>query len=219
MEQTSVPEAKSIDPGAIPHHYGAIRGGLSWPTEEANGYFIILGEKYAGGGTQFEGHKPKRGEIVLLAEREIQSPFLNDTLKALTDECSLVGCHDVYAEFEEKPELNMEDVLLARELLNKEAISISLNPAPFHREFKTGMDIIRLYLNDALLVLPESSLVSQQLGVLSQVDLMERPEVKFVAINGLRFAMGAFHKYGPPGPVFKPKRRHEGPHYSVRRPR
>jgi hypothetical protein len=216
MEQESVVKAERTDQETTVHHfadgkkkvYEAIRAGLSWPTSEANGCFVILGEEWTGGGTVYEGQKPKRGKIRLLAEREIQSPFLDDTLSALSDECSLLGCSDVYAEFEEEPELNIEDVLLARELLNRQGLGISLYPAPFHRRFKLGMDIIRLYLNDALLVLPESSLASQQLGILSQSDLLDTPEVKFVAVNGLRFVVAGFHKHRAwSGPQFIPNRK------------
>lgn len=225
MEQGSVVKVESTDRGTIIHHYAdrkkkeyaAIRASLSWPTEEASGYFIILGEEWTGGGTVYEGQKQKQGKIILLSELEVQSPFLDDTLKPLSDECSLVGCSDVYAEFSEEPEQNMEDVMLAREFLNDQKISVSLLPAPYHTKFKTGVDIIRFYLSNALLDLPESSLASQQLTTLSQTDLIDKPEVKFVAINGLRFAMGAFHKYGPSGFVFTPKR-HKAP-YPVRRPR
>src|SRR5512136_3100709 len=157
MEQASVVKAESTNRGTILHHYAdgkkkeyaAIRAGLSWPTEEANGYWITLGEEYTGGGTVFEGQKPKRGKILLLAEREIQSTFLDDTLKSLSDGCSLFGCHNVYAEFEEEPELNMEVVLLAREFLNKQELGISLLPAPYHTKFKIGVDIIRRFINEA----------------------------------------------------------------------
>jgi hypothetical protein len=227
MKELNVVEAKETDHGTIIHRmsdgsqreWAAIRAGLSLPTEEADGYFIILGEKWTGAGTVFEGQKTKRGKILLLAEQEVQSPFLDDTLKPLSDECSLVGCSNVYAEFEEEPERNMETVLLARDFINEQKMHISLLPAPFHGKFKTGVDIIRFYLNNALLDLPESSPVSQQLAVLSQADLIDKPEVKFVAINGLRFAIGSFHKNRPwAGPPYSPPRK-GGLSHTVRRPR
>lgn len=225
MEQSSVVKAERTDRGIVLHHfvdgckkeYAAIRAGLSFPTGEANGYFAILGAEYTGNGTVFEGQPPKSGKVLLLAEREVQSPFLHDTLKPLFDECSLLGCSDVYAEFEEELELNMEDVLLAREFLNEEKINISFLSAPYQAKFKTGIDIIRRYLNDALLDLPESSLASQQLGILSQSDPLDTPEVKFVAVNGLRFIVAAFHRDRAwSSRQFVPNRRHANP-YPVRR--
>ena len=228
MKETNVVEAKETDHGTIIHQlsdgsqreWAAVRAGLSLPTEEANGYFAILGEDWTGGGTVFEGQKPKRGKIHLLAEREIQSPFLDDTLKPLSDECSLVGCSNVYAEFEEEPERNMEAVLLARDFISEQKMHISLLPAPFQAKFRIGMEIIRLYLNNALLDLPESSLASQQLAILSHTDLIDKPEVKFIAVNGLRLAMGAFHKYRPWfGRPYTPPRHKGPPYYNVRRPR
>jgi hypothetical protein len=215
MEQTVTKVEMSEKHGTIIHYladgsqkeWAAIRAGLSWPTESANGYFIVLGEEFTGGGTVYEGEKPRRGKILLLAEQELQSPFLNDTLKPLTDECSLLGCISVFADFEETTERNMEDVLLAREYINEHRLNISFSPAPFQGKFKTGVDIIRFALNDALLDLPAPSLAQQQLDILSQADLTDKPEVKFVAVNGLRLVMGAFHKFAPGGRQYIPNRR------------
>jgi hypothetical protein len=133
----------------------------------------------------------------MLAEREVQSFFLDDTLKPLTDECALFGCMDIYADFEEETEENIENVLLTREYVSKQELNLSIMSAPFQRTFKVGLDIIRRYLNEALLDLPEASLARQQLDILSQADLLDKPETKFVAVNGLRFVMGAFHKFKP----------------------
>jgi hypothetical protein len=214
MGRETVVEVKRTNHGTIIHklsdgstkEWRAIMAGLSLPTEEANGYFIILAEEWTGGGTVFEGQKPRRGKILLLAEKEIQSPFLNDTLKPFTDECSLFGCREAYAGFAEDDE-DIDEVKLAREYLYDEHLNISLRPAPYFKKFKTGVDIIRDFLDKALLALPEDSLAAQQLNSLSQDDLLEKPEVKFVAVNGLRFAMGAFHKFTLWVGSFTPKRR------------
>jgi hypothetical protein len=214
VDQTIVKIEKDEKTGVTLHHFAdggkkawaAIRAGLSWPTEEANGYFIILGEEYVGG-TIYEGQEPPRGKILLLAEREVSSFFLDDTLRPLTDECALYGCRAVYADFDEETEANMENVTLAREYVSKQKSSISFQSAPFQGKFKVGLDILRPYLNEGILDLPASSMAQQQLDILSQADLVDKPEVKFVAVNGLRFVMGAFHKFRPNGlGVYHPPR-------------
>lgn len=222
----TVLETKRTEHGTILHRlsdggskeWRAIMAGLSMPTEEANGYFVILAEEWTGGGTVFEGQEPRRGKILLLAESEIQSPFLNDILKPLTDECSLLGCREIYLGFEEigmgkEPD---EQVSLVREHFYDKHLDITLYSAPYFKSFKTGMDIIRNFLDKALLVLPEDSLAAQQLASFSQDDLLQKPEVRFVAINGLRFAVGAFHKNRPSQfPNWTPKRK--GRAFNIRR--
>jgi hypothetical protein len=204
IEGATVIEIKRTKHSTIVHklsdgttkEWRSILAGLSLPTEEANGYFIILGEEWTGGGTVFEGQKPRRGKILPLVEREIQSSFLNDTLRPFGDECSLFGCRDAYAGFDEGDE-DIDQIKLAREYFYDEHLDINLQPAPYFKKFKTGMDIIRTFLDKALLVLPEDSLVCQQLDSFSQYDLLEKPESKFVGLNGLRFAIAAFYKNAP----------------------
>jgi hypothetical protein len=205
----TVVEIKRPDYGTIVHvhadgsqkEWAGIRAGLSLPTEESNGYFIILGEEWIGAVTRFEGQEPKRGKIRLLWEEEIKSPFLNDTLRPFTDQCSLFGCREAYTGFEKNKtdEEIDQQVLLAREYLYDQHTNVNLYSAPYFKDFKAGVDIIRSFLDKALLDLPKDSLANQQLANLAQPDLKETPEMKFVAINGLRFVVASFHK-SPPRP-------------------
>ena len=41
--------------------YAAVRGGLSWPSADAPGFYIILGEEWRGP-TKYEGEKQKKGK-------------------------------------------------------------------------------------------------------------------------------------------------------------
>ena len=217
MTQATVTEAKKTDSGIIQHQlsdgsrkeWAAIRAGLSLPTEEANGYFIILGEEWTGCGTRFQGQERKRGRLQVLAEQEIQSAFLDDTLRPFSDEASLLGCQAAYTGFSETPDVDEIDqqVRLAREQLQEQHSSVTLYSAPYFAKFKTGVDIIRSFIDKALLALPEKTLVAQQLAGLSQYDLAEKPEVRFVAVNGLRLVIGSFHKSPPQiGRKWEPRR-------------
>ena len=207
MTQPTVVEWKKTDHGIVLHQlsdgsrkeWAAIRAGLSLPTEEANGFFIILAESWTGTATRFEGQDRKRDRLHVLAEQEIQSAFLDDTLRPFTDECALLGCQAAYTGFSDTPDVDEIDqqVRLAREQLQEQHSGVTLYPAPYHKQFKVGIDIIRSFLDKALLVLTEKSLVAQQLVSLSQYDLAEKPESRFVAVNGLRFVIGSFHKSPP----------------------
>ena len=227
MTQATVVEWKKTDSGIIQHQlsdgsmkeYAAIRAGLSLPTEEANGYFVILGEIFMSA-TWFEGQERKRGKVQLLAEQEIQSAFLDDTLRPFTDECALLGCQAAYTGFSDTPDIDEIDqqVRLAREQLQDQRSGVTLYSAPYFAKFKTGVDIIRSFIDKALLILPENSIAAQQLGSLSQYDLAEKPESRFVAVNGLRFVMGSFHKSPPNiGQNWVPRRQRRA--FNLSRPR
>ena len=221
MTQATVIEAKKTDSGIIHHQlsdgsrkeWAAIRAGVSLPTEEANGYFIIFGEEWTGGGTVYEGQKPRRGRLQILAEQQIESPFLRDTLRPFTDACSMFGCAYAYAGFDDNnPAETDQQVQLAQEWIYDEGLRIRLYSAPYHKKFKVGVDLIHSFLDKALLILPEKSLVAQQLAGLSQHDLLEKPETRFVAVNGLRFVIGSFHKSPPTIGSFSPKRQRRSLH-------
>ena len=227
MTEATVVEWKKTDSGIIQQklsdgsvkEYAAIRAGLSLPTEEANGYFVILGEIFMSA-TWFEGQERRRGRLHVLAEQEIESAFLDDTLRPFTDECALLGCQAAYTGFTDSisPDELDQQVRLARERLQEHRSGVTLYSAPYFAKFKTGVDIIRSFIDKALLILPENSLAAQQLGSLSQVDLAEKPETRFVAVNGLRFCVASYHKNPPNiGQKWEPRRQRRA--FNLSRPR
>ena len=198
----NVIEAKMTDRGTVIHtfndgttkKYSAVKAGLSWPTPTSPGYFVILGEEQRSH-TKFEGVKQQRGKLILLTEYESQSPFLDDLVPKFSDSCSLYYCSYVYADLREE---HKDEADPFREwYYDSGGGGTSLCEGSFIDSFSLGVSLIRKWLDERLLVLPENSIAREQLKKITGPDLEDSPETRFFAVNGLRFVIAAFHKYQP----------------------
>ena len=101
----------------------------------------------------------------------------------------------------------MDEVRFCRTYVyDKKAGYIDFLEAPYHDNFSLGISLTRHFINQKLLTIPGDSLAHEQLKAVTEQALGDSPETHFHALNGLRFVMGAFHKFTPPGPVFQPRR-------------
>jgi len=187
--------------------FAAIRAGLSWPIPGGTpSYFVVVGEEYVPA-SKYEGQESQRGRLIFLGEHEAGS-FLMDILPSLTDHCTLFGCNDIYCDFDERKENHIDEVHFCRTFVYDQKVGhINFLEAPHHNDFSLGISLIRHFINQGLLTVPEGSLAHEQLKALTEQDLGDSPETHFHALNGLRFVIGAFYKFAPHyGPVFTPKR-------------
>lgn len=174
--------------------YSAVRGGLSWPMGTMPAYHCILGEEHIYFNRDDE-QSDQRGKLHLLAEREYSGMSIDQMFANLTDDVTQLYCGEVYADTKEEYQDYMEayqDFCYAKKVrLGR------LNQAPFADNFELGARLIKDWWRIGRLVLPEQSIVKEQLKQASKQDLDESPENKFYAINGLRFAIAAFQKFVP----------------------
>jgi hypothetical protein len=200
---TDIIEAK-VTNGVITHkdtsgeifRYTAVRCGLSWPSAEASGFYVVLGEEWRGP-TIYEGREGEKGKLILLKEQEIESPLLNELLPRITDDCTQFACEKVYTDLSENFEGYAE--FYHRYIYDKNINYGRLCDAPYSdaANFLLGVSIIKIWLKDVLLELPPDSLTRNQLRGLSDEDLKDSPEVKFPAVNALRHSVNAFYKFRP----------------------
>ncbi|MBN1841680.1 MAG: hypothetical protein JW883_05285 [Deltaproteobacteria bacterium] len=178
-------------------HYSAVRCGLSWPSTEASGFYVILAEEYVDQ-TRFEGQKRPRGKLRFLKEREHPSVFLDKLFVNLTDDCALFHCGTVYSDLDVTRE---KDAEFYREWTYEKKIihGKALEEAPYFDNFALGLSLIRRWVSDGLLELPEDSITRKQLKNITKADVDTLPPARVHAINALRFVVAAYHKY-PPGP-------------------
>jgi len=185
--------------------YSAIRGGLSWPAGTMPGYHCILAEDFIYFDRDEGGDQ--RGKLHLLSEYEYPGMSIDAMFAKLTDDVTQLHCGEVYADTKEE----YQDYLEAYESYryDKKVRLGRLDQAPFAENFQLGIALITDWLRTGRLVLPEQSIVREQLKQVSKQDLDESPENKFYAINGLRFVVAAFHKFKPVrhGGAFKSRRR------------
>jgi hypothetical protein len=182
--------------------YADIRAGLSWPTEEAPGYYCILGERYEDF-LRFEGIE-RRGELRLLAEYQYEGVSLSDLFARLTDDLAMLECQSIYTDTEE-PFLGHVETFW--EFRSKTGAKMgNLTQAPYAANWLLGVSWIQDWIRSRLLSIPETSAAYSQLKSIAKSDLAESPENRFFAVNALRYVVGAFHKYRPTHSHFTPRR-------------
>ena len=181
------------DGGTEIKKYSAIRGGLVWPVGSMPAYHCIVGESFV----YFDKDETEsqRGKLHLLSECEYPGLSIDTMLAKLTDNVTQLYCDTVYADIAEK----YQDYLEAYEnyRYEKKVRLGRLDQAPFADNFQLGVSLINDWLRTGRLILPEQSIVREQLKRISKQELDDKPEEKFYGINGLRFAIAAFHKFKP----------------------
>jgi len=183
--------------------WAAIRAGLSWPSPNSPGFYILIGEEYL---EESRYGSKSRGKLQVFAEKNYQSLFLDGLFKALTDDCALYHCGKIYTDLPMEEDDNGE-ASLYREYAYLNHIPLGrLEEAPYSDNFALGVSLIKRWQENGLLVLPEDSLVRRELKILTKEDLADKPEIRFPAINALRFVISAFEKFKPSSGTFRPKR-------------
>ena len=61
--------------------------------------------------------------------------------------------------------------------------------------FLLGVARIRDNYDSGTLIIPDDSIVFEQLRTIAKIDLEDSPEERFFAINALRHAIGSFHRH------------------------
>ncbi len=184
--------------------YSAIRAGLNWPVKGSPGYYCILGEEFVGRDI-FKKEQP-RGRITLLKELQASEPFLDVFFLPLTDDCTLFHCEKIYTDLTDEHE---DDAQFYRDYKYKRNISLgNLEQAPYLGNFKLGISIIRSWIDEQILQIPQDTIVYDQLSQIAKMDLDASPETNYFAVNALRLGIGSFYKSAPStGKPFRPNRK------------
>lgn len=160
------------------------------------GYHCILGEEYVY--TNRDDEKVQRGKLHLLCEYEHSGMSIDMMFGELTDNVVQLHCGTVYAHTMQEQAEYADYQKAYRDFCYKKKVRLGrLDQAPFAENFQLGIALIKDWLRTGRLVLPEQSIVREQLKRISKQELNDKPEDKFYAINGLRFAVAAFHNFEP----------------------
>jgi hypothetical protein len=166
------------------HHCRDIRGGLTWPTLTAPGYFCILAQLTD---LNVQGKLP----LVLLGEGENQLPhkFFSDLLFKAKE----YRCRTFYADLARQ---TRELAQLFSSIVTYGRISyVELKRAPFANDFSVGLGLAREWSQDQALKIPEGSTMRSQLGAISSGHLTEQAlEQKFYALPALFYVVASVEK-------------------------
>lgn len=168
--------------------YTVVRGGLSLPTDSSRAYYCIFGEQYD---WYYDyRHRETRRPLKFLAEGDAES--LDRLFEELLDDAMLLGCRTCYTDSDQEDYINyLHDRMHGRN------ISLSFDAAPYAGQFELGVGLIDGWRKAGAFRnagIPSESILSEQMGRITRDDLSDNPEIRFPAVNALRYLIGGFER-------------------------
>jgi hypothetical protein len=162
--------------------FRGVRCGLSWPTAQSPGFFVLLGQENK---KNITGHYPLR----LLREGEEQIPA--QLFEKMAGDAGSFFVEEIYTDLSGASERS-RGYVAAFDAFRRERRrqKLYLRPGPF--DFSHGIFVLKGLTRDGSLYVPKDSIVFEQLKTITSEDLRGDPENKFYAVNALRFVIGSF---------------------------
>jgi hypothetical protein len=174
--------------------YLAIRGGISWPTVHSPAYFCVVGQEYIDAPVW---EKKPAGKRVLLAEYKSESLSLSAGFYGrIVDIAEQMLCLRFYVEL---PEDRSDCGYLSdfQNFARDKNSGVYLDAAYDTDNFQLGVSRIKGSIDSGALIVPEDSIVYQELRIFAKSDLDDLPEERFHAVNGLRHVVGSYFRRAP----------------------
>ena len=174
--------------------YVEIRGGVSWPTAKGSAYFCVVGQEYIV--PPLFAERAPAGPRILLAEYESKALSLSKFYSQITDIAEQLMCSEFYVNMPEERfacgyQNDFDNFALERHS------EVWLQHAYDADNFFLGVTRIRQSIDNGNLIIPEDSIVLDQLQSLTLPDLENSPEEIFFAINALRHVIGSYYRNAP----------------------
>lgn len=162
-----------------------IRGSLLWPTVNTPGYLCVMGQKT---GINVYGKCP-----LFLIEEAVEQ-LSKDLFEKLIEFRKRFSCRQFYNDF--KPENQSIKRLFYHHCRYERVPSIELTRAPLVENFNLRMDLVREWVKNEGLEVPEGTILCDQLERMSPGDLSEKPEERFFAVNTLSYILASLERDG-----------------------
>jgi hypothetical protein len=187
-------EITSDDGQTKDEYFRGVRCGLAWPTAASTGYFVLIGQYDRRNVT---GKFPLR----FLRECAVETP--GKLFQNLFDEMGAFHSWEIFSDLSEK---NLSYLAAFEQEMrgNRNLQDIRLDFAPFYQNFSHGVSLIKEWMESGALYIPRDTLVHEQLTTITAENSQSDPERTFFAINGLRYAVGAFEaslSFPSPSPI------------------
>lgn len=179
--------------------YVAVRGGISWPTAIMPACFCIVGQEFLDplGPPIVKGTKGKRIILVeYVQEKGSGLPNMDTFYKELTDRAAQMLCTSFYTVVPEQ----REDCGFLKDIGKyavEKKVKMSVCEALDAKNFLLGVSRIKSDIDRGELIIPKDSAVMTELKTITEIDLNEKPEERFYAINALRHVIGSYYRHKP----------------------
>ena len=169
--------------------YLAIRCGLSFPVPgRSPGVAVFFAERRI----SFESNQRR---IKLLAEVDRSELSMGLFFNLITDTAARLGCNAIFTDVDEE---NTDNLKAFHDFCYTEKASVGrLREAPYAGYFAFGISILKEWVSCGQLEIESGNMVHEELKRITHQDLAEHPEVRFPAINALRFGIGSLYKNPP----------------------
>lgn len=178
--------------------YAAVCGGLTWPTNESPGHFIVLGSEWDGKFHNPMGKNPKPSLYYLAEYTQPDDDFSLETLLEKIKDIGFMLCCESWfgSDFhprEKQYRLDFQKYMFRTR--KPRDIMVTFQTAPFceSESFFLGQQFITDFIKDDKLDVPEYSKAAQQASLINRGNIMPDPEKRFFALNSLRHVVSAFH--------------------------
>jgi hypothetical protein len=201
--KTSEPTIQAgADFGKEKHQYTAVKAGLSWPTNESPGYYIIMGQAWDGRFRRWDA-APRKYGLVFMCDRQQdyqESRGVKRFLDHLTDDCIRYACDTVYTSLVDAREQEYADMFrdyMSQNPNYQKGFTISIEQAPFSdvENFILGVQLITDMDEAGKIDIEAECLAHQQIEMIDAEILADSPDKKLYALNAFRYVIGAYHKY------------------------
>ena len=160
-----------------------IRGALVWPTLNSPGYYCIFAQR---------NDSTPQGKLPLQLLGETVEELPKHIFQNLMKDAKRLGCYEFYNDYQDgNEELIRAFYEYSRYQRNA---NIKFTKAPFSKSFHIGILLIKEWVKNNALNIPNNTILRDQLKNIDTADLTEKPEEKFFAVNALRFIVATVEK-------------------------
>lgn len=164
-----------------------VRGGLAWATNKSSFYYCIVAQEWID--KRYYNADPN---FYLLVEREIKGLDIDERFNLVVDDACLYLC-DFFAD---RSPIHEAELNTFYDFWSKHNYRYgNLLPAPYVDNFRLGVEIIKSWVSARRLIIPENTLILDQLSRITENDLSD-PDVmkRFFAVDGLRHVVASFKR-------------------------
>ena len=186
-------------------HYADIRIGIHWPTSLSPACFIAVSQKYTGSHEHGKS-EPPTGQRQVIAEYISESIGMNPFYRQIVEFCKQTCCSRLYAIL---PETRNEHGHLRdlEDYAQKAECGIYVHEANDENDFFLSVSRVRDSIDNDMLVIPENTVVFDQLSTIIREDLLDSPEERFHCIDALGNVLDGYYRWPPRNYKFTTKRR------------
>ena len=184
--------------GGKTYSYAGVRGGVAWPVGSQPAYLCLFGQLYQ---ERPMWRDTVKGPIRMIAEVEVDSfRPITDLYMYMLDYCKLMWAEEWFCKMPYQDPANDAYFNGFQEFMNDygwERPYPFLQEAPYWDNFLYGFQLAHAWDKQALVSVPDDSLLYRQITSVQARDLDDKPEDKFNAINGYRYVLGSFQRCPP----------------------